>query len=704
MGHWHLKLSMAVLGISLLGLPAAALRAQEADSAAEDGQKPLEFSESITVTAPRMEVPLRDIAGAVTVVNDDVLKDMPKTIGADEALKLVPGVLVDNQANGRRMHLSIRGIGILTERGIRGIQVLLDGIPLNDPSGFAPDLFDVDWATVEKIEVLRGPLAMLYGGGSSGGVINIITRDGGPGPASGGADAWLGSNDFWKAEAEVGGTNGDLNYHFSLSRDMGDGWRIHTKFHGDTLRGKIRWTPAEDLRLTFVTGYTGFYSENPEGLNAAQVEEDPTQPNPDAVSKNEFQDTHRITNGLTGVWRFAEGQDLNFTLLVRHWGWKESVPSSVQHRTYDQPEGSLKYAWNRDFGSMKNHLSVGADVNHQDIDLRAHPNLGLAQEGADFVANEDITQCSTGLFAFDQLELTPVWGLFAGTRWDKIKNELTDHLQANGLDQSGEADFDKTTSRLGVTFNPAPEFGLYADWAQGFLPPATEELYANPDAIGGFNESLVPATSKGEELGARGIVGGTFSYDVALFHLNTENDFERYRVAGRPLETFYGNAGHSRRNGAEVTMAYMPVADLTLRLAYTYNDFEYTSYTSNVFANPDGTHDMKGHTVPNSPKQTGYFDAEYFPVKHLRLGASVEHRSSWFVDPTNIASCDGYTLLHARVAYQFISRGGGSAEIMLYGQNLNDKEYIGFSEPDPDGNSYQPAPGRQWFAGLHVWF
>jgi len=683
---------VVMLAALLLALPGFA------QQTGDDQQKPPEFSENITITAQRVEVPLKDVAGAVTIVNSDELKDMARGISADEALKLVPGVSIDNQANGERLHISMRGIGILTETGIRGIQILLDGLPLNDPSGFAPDFFDVDWSQVQKIEVLRGPMAMLYGGGSSGGVINIITRDGGPAPASGGADVWDGSNNFWKAESEVGGTKGDLNYHFSLSRDMGDGWRVHTKFFGDNIYGKIHWNPSKDFHLTYIASYTGFYSENPEGLNAAQLAQDPTQPNPDALTYNEFQNTHRITNGLTGDWKLADDHNLNFMFLYRHWNWEESVPSSVDHRFYDQPQGSLKYDFTAGAGTLKNDLSVGADINHQDIKDWSHPNLGAAQEGPEYTSNQNIYQRSTGLFLMDRLELNPVWGLFGGTRWDKITNDLTDHLQADGLNLSGSADFKKTTSRLGITFNPATEFGLYADWAQGFLPPATEELYANPNAIGGFNTNLVPATSKGEEMGARGIVGEAFSYDVALFYFNTDNDFERYRIESRPLETFYGNAGHSRREGAEVSLTYVPVSPLTFRLAYTYNDFKYTEYQSLTYGN------ATGNVVPNSPKNEGYLDAEYIPIKHLRLGASVEYRSKWFVDPTNVAFCDGYTLLHARVAYQIISKGASSVEIMVYGQNLTNKQYVGFSEPDPDGNSYQPAPGRQWFGGLHFTF
>ena len=106
----------------------------------------LRVDESVTVTASRLDVPARDNPAATTLVTGPSLALVPRGIGADEALVTVPGVKVDNQANGERVHLTVRGQGILSERGIRGIQVLLDGIPLNDPTGFAPDLYDVDWS------------------------------------------------------------------------------------------------------------------------------------------------------------------------------------------------------------------------------------------------------------------------------------------------------------------------------------------------------------------------------------------------------------------------------------------------------------------------------------------------------------------------------------------------------------------------------
>ena len=170
-----------------------------------------------------MDVPLKESPSATTVVDQATLaKAETKTIAADEALKLVPGVKVDNQANGERVYLSIRGQGILTERGIRGIKVLLDGLPLGDPTGLTPDLFDVDWATVDRVEVFRGPASSLYGGGGARGIINIATRDGGAERASGDVFVNLGSFGFLKGVAEAGGSAGTLNYRVSASYTQGD--------------------------------------------------------------------------------------------------------------------------------------------------------------------------------------------------------------------------------------------------------------------------------------------------------------------------------------------------------------------------------------------------------------------------------------------------------------------------------------------------
>src|SRR5664279_1665743 len=173
--------------------------------------------DEVIISASRIPILLKNNPGSISLVTPDILSIMPKSAGAEEALRLVPGVRIDNQHDGERVHISIRGQGILTERGLRGIGGLIDGIPVNDPSGFAPDLYDVDWATVSKIELLRGPSASLYGGGGAAGVLSITTNDGGLKSLGGELNQTFGSNGFFKSLVQLDGTHENLDYRVSYS-------------------------------------------------------------------------------------------------------------------------------------------------------------------------------------------------------------------------------------------------------------------------------------------------------------------------------------------------------------------------------------------------------------------------------------------------------------------------------------------------------
>jgi iron complex outermembrane receptor protein len=702
--------------------------AKEKEEAAQEAKQQIE----IIVTAPRVEIPLMKNPAATTVVGTSVLESMPRTIAIDEALKLVPGVKVDNQADGERVHLSIRGQGILTERGTRGIRTIVDGIPLSDPSGFVPDFFDVDWAIVRRIEVLRGPAAAFYGSGSSGGIINIVTEDGGPSPFGVNAFITGASFGFYKGLAEVGGTTGAMNYRLAGSYTSSNGYRDHTDFWADNFSGKFHFDVAPSVKLTAILGYTDFYNGNAEGLNLAWFSENPSEDrklaNPDAYSLeeykktplwyqqmfgldrvpgNEYQKTGRFTSGLSGTIELGEGIDLVLAAFYRHTKYTESVPSSVIHRGYDTPGASVQLNYNASGESVKNHLSVGADLGWQTIDALLHPNLGNAVEGADVLADQTMSQTATGIFALDRVELGSQWGAFLSLRYDDVTCKVDDHIGT----LSGKASYKKATGRLGLTWNPVADFGLYASWGTGFLPPGTEELANNPNAFGGFNSDLIPATSTGEEVGGRGTLGGSFTYDVAVFHLATDNDFGRYRIPARPLETFYGNVGSTTRYGLETSFGWFPISSLALRLAYTYSHFKY----DNVQTLDATGGSYKGTWLPNSPQHQLYVDGEFKIMPELTFGAAMEYVSSWYIDSTNrvfefdpvnfpgvyYGRTDPYALVHVRLAYK-LDIGGVPFELQLSGRNIFGVEYYGFTEPDPDGNSYQPAATAEWSVGLRV--
>jgi iron complex outermembrane receptor protein len=684
--------------------PAQAAADEKSGQQAKEKEQTAEKVE-ITVTAPRVEIPLKKNPAATTVVETPVLKSMPRTIAIDEVMKLVPGVRVDNQADGERVHLSIRGEGILTERGTRGIRTIVDGIPLNDPSGYVSDFFDVDWATVRRIEILRGPAAAFYGSGSSGGILNILTRDGGPEPVSGDAYLVRGAYGLKKGLGEMGGTTGIMNYDVTGSMLSGDGYRDQSAYHADNARGKFAFTLSPKVKITAILGWTNFFNQNPEGLNLNWFSADPKvlrrKANPDSYTFNEYMKTQRTTGGVTGSIGLGANLDLAVTAYFRHTKYTEAVPSSVIHRDFDLPGFTLQVNNKAGEGRLKNYLSAGVDFSWQAIDEKKHPNLGGAVEGPGLLSNQRMSQSGAGIFVLDRLELGLNWGLSAIARYDRVTNKLDDRLQAGGVDLSGNVAFKRATGRLGVTWNPLPDFGLYASWGTGFLPPGTEELVNNPYAQGGYNTQLVAATSSGEEVGARGSISKSLSYDVAIFYLGTKNDFGRYRMVTRPLETFYGNVGSTKRYGLETSLAWYPLERLALRLAYTSSHFKYDTVDTLTGETLTGT------WLPNIPQHQFYADGEYRVTRALTAGAALEYVSAWYIDATNRILANGYgrtdpyALVHVRLSYRF-EFVGTPLELFLAGRNIFNVLYYGFTEPDPDGNSYQPAATAEWSIGLRL--
>jgi iron complex outermembrane receptor protein len=390
----------------------------------------------------------------------------------------------------------------------------------------------------------------------------------------------------------------------------------------------------------------------------------------------------------------AHEQSLSFNGFLRRTDYEESVPSSVQHRSLMSPGATLQYTIHRPTGTLRHHVSVGSDLQWQDIDEYRHPNLGGAVEGPELLSDQTLRQYGVGVFALDRIDLGDRWGAMLNLRYDRVHSRLIDHLQAGGVDLSGDAAFAKVTSRVGVTYAPTTALSFYGNVGQGFLPPATEELANNPDQIGGFIRNLKAAVSWGEEIGARGTLGRKVMFDLSLFHLDTDSDFDRYRVATRPLETFYRNAGSSRRFGLESYLGWTPVAPILVQLAYTFSHFKYT--------NPVSAYgDIRGHWLPNSPQHQLFADCRYTPTDNLTVALSAELMSHWWVDPSNATAVDGYRLLHARLSHR-VRLGGLHMAATVSVRNIFGKQYIAFSEPDPDGNSYQPAAEREFFVGLRL--
>ncbi len=681
----------------------------------------------IIITSNRIPFFLKNNPGSITFVGYNQISLMPKSIGAEEALRLVPGVRIDNQHDGERVHLSIRGQGILTERGLRGIGVMLDGIQINDPSGFAPDLYDVDWSTIKNIEVLRGPAASLYGGSGAAGMLNITTNDGGLKPFGGEISQYVGSNGFMKSLVQLDGSKQDFDYRVSYSRNGGDGYRDHQAYWGNKLYEKINFHPIKNLMITQVFSHVDYFQQNPEGLNITQFD-NLLQANPDACPFNEYQKTNRTTTGLIGSYIISDKQDVKISSYLRSWKYKETSNKCAEYRDYTVPGLSAQYNLHLGSENIKHNFSVGTDLKWQNINmykLESAANVNRVEsidetniETDSLLANQIISQKAFGAFFLYKLDIKK-FSLIGSVRYDDMQNELTNKMVGSDTATTNK-DFTKTTLRVGASYSFADAITAFGNFSQGFMPPSTEELANNPVGYSGFNTHLVPATSDCIEFGLRGFIGNKLYYEVTGFNMNTENDFFRFKQSGRGnQEVFYGNAGNSKRKGIETLIIYKALKNLSLSVAYTYADYQYTSATIDpvytdtayVLTVPPAV----GQWLPNSPKHQLYAEAVYSINKNFKVSLGTELQSKWAIytdasaysgslDPAIYQNWqDGFNLYHARVSYQWTIKGI-TGECSLAVKNIADTKYMAFTEPDPDGNSYQPAAAREIFGSIKIRF
>jgi iron complex outermembrane receptor protein len=712
--------------LSVIALAALTGNILYGQTGTSDSVKTIRLDE-VLVSANRLPILLKNNPGAISLVTPEILSLMPKSIGAEEALRLTPGVRIDNQHDGERVHVSIRGQGILTERGLRGIGVLIDGIPVNDPSGFAPDLYDVDWGTVNKIEVLRGPSASLYGGGGAAGVINISTNDGGPKSIGGELNQTIGSNGFTKSLIQFDGSRQDIDYRMSYSRTDGDGYRDHQAFWGNKLYEKINFKPGKKLSVTQIISHTDYFQQNPEGLNIGQFD-NLRQANPDANPFNEYQKTNRTTIGFHGKYKFNELQDIEVTSYFRSWTYKETSNKSAEYRNITNPGASVQYNLHLNGTKIKNDISIGADLKWQNIDLYKLQSASNPQrkesidetniETDSLLANQIISQRSIGVFALYKMGIGK-FNLVGSIRYDAMKNELTNKMLASDTAKTAK-NFKNVSARIGASYSVNNATNVFIDWSQGFLPPSTEELASNPVGYSGFNTHLVPATSNCSEIGIRGFYNEKLSYEITGFIMNTENDFFRFKQTGRGnQEVFYGNAGNSRRFGIETFISYQILKSFSFQVAYTYADYKYVSSVIDpVYADPAyvlTSPPAAGQYLPNSPKHQLYSEVIYSINKRFKVSLATEYQSKWAIytdpkayngemDPAIYQNWqDGFNLFHARVSYN-LNIGKVKGECSIFIRNITGAKYMAFTEPDPDGNAYHPGPVREFFGNIKIRF
>jgi catecholate siderophore receptor len=479
-------------------------------------------------SAAKLDVPLRDIPQSV----QDVPKELIREQGAlemKEALRNVSGG-APAQGEGRRDQFLIRGFDATRD-------TLVDG--MRDDSLYFRDL-----GNVERIEVLKGPAAVLYGRGSAGGVMNRITKK----PVRESlreAGLSIGSEQLRRLDVDLGGTLGpQAAFRLTGAHEVGDSFRDLVHSERSALAPSISWSAGHDTRFLLQTEFlhqrrtpdrgipslgafpadvpiNNFYGEQydfatTDARNARLSAEHAFSDR--LTLRNQFQYS---TLSLDAVNTRTLGLTADRTQVRRQITYFPQDQTNYLNQTeaeYKMGGGSVRHTLlgGIELGYQKTNRLVRAG-NSAPVSLQA-PQHGLAPPNLTnlpLTIDSDFAARTAAVYAQDLISFGSHWKALAGVRFDRFTQMQHDHRSGPRQERTDSI----SSPRLGVVYQPGTAHSLYANLSRSFQPAGTDLFYGVQDMA-----DIKPLESLQQETGVKSEwFGGRLLSNVALYRITQRN-------------------------------------------------------------------------------------------------------------------------------------------------------------------------------------
>jgi len=474
------------------------------------------------VTATKTETEADKTASSITVIDRAKIEQEQYRLLAD-ALRLVPGMTVINPGiTGNVATVLTRGTAT------KDTMLLIDGrpMPYNLAGSFNLETMALD--NVERVEVLRGPAASLYGGRTMGGVINVITRSGrGLEKPETTAFFEAGSYGTFREGISTLGAAGDLDWGFEASRTDIQGQRINSQYQQSNAAGKIGYQIAEDLRFD---------------LDLRYYTADVGVPGSTAVNDS---DNHLLTE----FWSISPRLIWDTTE-----NWRQTLTFS--HSQFRQVATGFTglFETNNRVSSRSDWLEYQSTVKVlEDWTLTAgawfqDQNITRFNDTTQ-VLDIDQNQTNWALFLQSQAEVLPGLNLLGGLRYDSF------------------SDFEEAvTWRAGISYRvPVLKTLLHANYGTAYTPPTPQDL---TPVFGGNPNLLDPERSRGYEIGIeQPLLDNQLLLHATWFRNDIEDTYQYLPPFFIPTAV-----GEATTSGVESGIQWTPCQSFSANLNYTYLD------------------------------------------------------------------------------------------------------------------------------------
>ncbi len=655
-------------------------------------------TDEVTVQSGRLGQKQFDAPASLKVIDGEAIRNAGAQVNLSEALAQAPGVVALNRNNyAQDVQISIRGFGARSAFGLRGIRLITDGIPATTPDGQG-QASTVSLTSADRIEVLTGPLAQLYGN-AAGGVIQTFTREAGVQPEAQ-VSSTVGSYGLRRNDVQLSGRSGNVGIVADYSTFDIAGYRNNSAAQRNQFNAVVTTQLQEATRLKLIANVFDMpEAKDPLGLTAAQLKADPRQAGTNAlldrtrksVQQNQVGAVleHRFHSDLDMQWRAYTGTRTNLQYQARTTvaasGWVglhrdfEGLGLQFKGKVRDAANGPLDWVMGVDMDRTSERRQGGATTG--------------GEKSGDLTRNELNQARNTDGFAQVNWHWTDAQGhnpytFTAGLRRSQVQLKNTDDLPLVEGNGTGQVNYAATTPVLGATWHALNTLNVYANWGQGFeTPTLSEAAYTlqGTSLVGLFNTGLQASRIQHTEVGLKWTPTTVTRIDAALFHIGTDHEIVTLQSTGG--KTAYKNAGKTQRDGAELALKndWTPQWRSQFSMAWLRAVYaaDFTSGTSAI---------TSGKRLPGIPDQQLFASLHWADQgfasgaqpRPLGWSASVDWiaRSQMWAndlntaDSSNYARVAGFGQVNLRVRHRQLL-GPVRAELWAGVDNLLDKQTVG---------------------------
>ncbi|WP_455035798.1 TonB-dependent receptor [Leptotrichia massiliensis] len=632
----------------------------------------VKLEESVVTATGFDDVQSNQIKNTTIVTAQDIHDKGYNTV--EEILKRTPGVNFVNNAFG--YIVDVRGQGV--QGAAKNVKVLVDGSPLNilDMSHAILPLNSVSVEDIQKIEIINGGGTVLYGGGTAGGVINIITKKGQEEAVK---NKVYYQNSSFDTNKFGFGTSIKFTDNFLLDLAYenvnGNGYRRGDKRDGENLRGGFTYNIADNQTLRFRATRYKEESNETSGITKAQLEQDRKQPGT-TLTDSTLDRTEYSLN-----YEIKPTDNLTFSLL----GYNQKT---IRDYDQDSPAGRMTHKTDGQFKDRKTGVDLKGKYNYGVGDIifgyeYIKNNSNRSAYGAMYMRNRRLFPTSTididlqknthSAFVQGRHSFTNKLDGILGYRYEHADYDIYRTDGTNVINKKSKKN--NSAYETGLNFKYSDTGNIYAKYERGYRSPSPTEMVDKSARYGYVLNNLKSEKYDTYEIGIKDMVGPSF---VSLTGFYTKkNDEILINMLGHGINWTYKNLQETERKGVEL-FAEQYFGPFRVNESVSYVDAKISKGTD------------KNKKIPYVSKTKATLGTNYEIVKGLNLMADLNYFSN-SVD-SDYEKIKGYSTTDLGISYAHKTGLGVQAGI----KNVFDKKYYKYKS----GDSYVPESERTYYIGV----